>query len=70
MLRICETDDGYNGNTRYFVLQYLIHNTKLVIQQYINLFIIKTKENIKIGTLFPPLLEKIERQKALLDRIK
>ena len=70
MLRICETNDGYNGNTRYSVLQYLIHNTKLIIQQYINLFIIKTKENVKIGTLFPPLLEKKERQKVLLDRIK
>ena len=70
MLRICETNDGYNGNTRYSVLQYLIYNTKLIIQQYINLFIIKTKENVKIGTLFPPLLEKKERQKVLLDRIK
>ena len=29
-----------------------------MIQQYINLLIIKTKENIKIGTLFPALLEK------------
>ena len=29
------------------------HNTKSMIQQYINLFIIKTKENFKIDTLFP-----------------
>ena len=34
------------------------HNTKSIIQQYINLFIIKTKENVKIGTLFPTLVEK------------
>ena len=32
-------------------------NTKSMIQQYINLFIIKIKENVKIGTLFPTLLE-------------
>ena len=31
------------------------HNTKSMIQQYINLFIIKIKENVKIGTLFPNL---------------
>ena len=33
----------------------------------------KTKENVKIGTLFPTLLEKKKkknRQKALLGRIK
>ena len=33
----------------------------------------KTKENVKIGTLFPTLLKKKKkkkRQKALLDRIK
>ena len=42
-----------------------------MIQQYINLFIIKIKENVKIGTLFPNLdKEKKKRQKALLDRIK
>ena len=29
-----------------------------MIQWYINLFLIKTKENIKIGTLFPTLLER------------
>ena len=29
---------------------------KSVIQSYINLFLIKTKENVKIGTLFPTLL--------------
>ena len=46
------------------------HNTKSMIQWYINLFIIKTKENVKIGTLFPTLLEKKKRQKVLLDRIK
>ena len=46
------------------------HNTKSMIQQYINLFIIKTKENVKIGTLFPTLLEKKKRQKVLLGRIK
>ena len=46
------------------------HNTKSLIQQYINLFIIKTKENVKIGTLFPTLLEKKKRQKSLLGRIK
>ena len=49
------------------------HNTKSIIQQYINLFIIKKKENVKIGTLFPTLLErkkKKKRQKALLGRIK
>ena len=37
------------------------HNTKSMIQQYINLFIIKTKENVKIDTLFPTLLEKKKR---------
>ena len=35
-----------------------------------NFFIIKTKENVKIGTLFPTLLEKKKRLKALLSRIK
>ena len=46
-------------------------NTKLIIQQYINLFIIKTKENVKIGTLFPTLLEKKKKkQTALLSKIK
>ena len=34
------------------------HNTKPMIQQYINLFITKTKENVKIGTSFSTLLEK------------
>ena len=35
-----------------------------------NLFIIKTKENVKFGTLFPTLLEKKKKQKALLGKIK
>ena len=38
------------------------HNTKSIIQQYINLFIIKTKENVKIGTLFPTLLEEKKKE--------
>ena len=38
-------------------------NTKSMIQQYINLFIIKTKENVKIGTLFLTLLEKKKRNR-------
>ena len=29
------------------------HNTKSMIQQYIKFFIIKTKENVNIGILFP-----------------
>ena len=49
-----------------------------MIQQYINLFIIKTKENVKIGTLISNLAREREkkkkkrkkRQKALLGRIK
>ena len=41
-------------------------NTKSMIQQYINLFIIKTKENVKIGTLFPTLLEKKGKKKKSL----
>ena len=42
-----------------------------MIQWYINFIIIKTKKkNVKISTLFPTLLEKKERQKALLGRIK
>ena len=32
-----------------------------MIQYYINLFLIKTKENVKIGTLFPTLLERKKR---------
>ena len=46
------------------------HNIKSMIQQDINLFIIKTKENVKICTLFPTFLQKRERLKALLSRIK
>ena len=38
-------------------------NTKSMIQQYINFFIIKTKENVKIGTLFPTLLEEKRKNK-------
>ena len=41
-----------------------------MIQWYINLFLIKTKENVKIGTLFPTLLERKMRQRTTLDRIK
>ena len=37
-------------------------NTKSMIQQYINLFIIKTKENVKIGTFFPTLLDKKKKE--------
>ena len=33
-----------------------------MIQQFINLFIIKIKENIKISTLFPMSLEKEEEK--------
>jgi len=39
------------------------HNTKSMIQWYINLFIIKTKENVKIGTLFPTLPKKKKRRR-------
>ena len=39
------------------------HNTKSMIQQYINLFIIKKKENVKIYTLFPTLLERERKKK-------
>ena len=46
------------------------HNTNSMIQQYINLFIIKTKDNVKIGILFSNLLKKKKRQKALLGKIK
>ena len=45
-------------------------NTKSMIQYYINFFIIKTKENVKIGTLFPTLPEKKKKQKSLLSKIK
>ena len=38
-------------------------NIESMIQQYINLFIIKTKENVKIGTLFPTLLEEKKKKK-------
>ena len=38
-------------------------NTKSMIQQYIDLFIIKTKENVKIGNLFPTLLEEKRKRK-------
>ena len=52
-----------------------------MIQLYINLFLIKTKENLKkskvsnaqeskIGTLFPTLLDRKERQRATLGKIK
>ena len=34
-----------------------------MIQLYIIFFIIKTKENVKIGTLFPTLLEKKRKKK-------
>ena len=48
------------------------HNTKSMIQLYINFFIIKTKENVKIGTLFSTLREEIKkkkkrRQKAFME---
>ena len=33
-----------------------------MIQWYINLFLIKTKENVKIGTLFPTLLEREKKK--------
>ena len=39
------------------------HNTKSMIQLYINLFIIKTKENVKIGTLFSTLREEKKKKK-------
>ena len=42
------------------------HNTKSLIQQYINLFIIKTKENFKVGTLFPTLREKKREAESLI----
>ena len=35
---------------------------KSVIQSYINLFLIKTQENVKIGTLFPTLLERKKKK--------
>ena len=41
-----------------------------MIQWYINLFIIKTKENVKIGILFPTLIERKKKQRTTLDRIK
>ena len=34
------------------------HNTKSMIQQYRNFFILKTKENVKIGILFLTFLKK------------
>ena len=34
-----------------------------MIQQYINLFIIKTKENVKIGTLISNLAREREKKK-------
>ena len=40
------------------------HNTKSIIQQYINFFITKTKEYVKIDTLFPTLLEKKRGKKS------
>ena len=39
------------------------HNTKSIIQLYIYFFIIKIKENVKIDTLFPTLLEKKKKKK-------
>ena len=41
-----------------------------MIQQYINFFIIKTKENVKIGTLFPTLLEKKKKRKREKEKEK
>ena len=38
-----------------------------MIQLYIIFFIIKTKENVKIGTLFPTLLEKKRKKKKDLE---
>ena len=46
------------------------HNTKSMIQKCIYLFMIKAKENVNIGNLFPALLEEKKRQKTLLGRIK
>ena len=55
------------------------HNTKSMIQQYINLFIIKTKENVKNQYIISNLAREREKkkkkkkkkmQKALLGRIK
>ena len=40
------------------------HNTKSMIQLYINFFIIKTKENVKIGTLFPTKREREREREA------
>ena len=39
------------------------HNTKSMIELYINLFIIKTKENAKFCTLFPTLLKRKKKNK-------
>ena len=44
------------------------HSTKLMIQWNINLFLIKIKENIKIGTLFPTLIEIIKKKKRGRER--
>ena len=54
------------------------HNTKSMIQQYINLFIIKIKENVKNQYIISNLAREREKkkkkkkkmQKALLGRIK
>ena len=46
------------------------HSTKLMIQWNINLFLIKIKENIKIGTLFSTLLERKKKHRTMLGRIK
>ena len=45
-----------------------------MIQQYIKFFIIKIKENVKIGTLFPTLikkkLKKKQKTKSLVEQNK
>ena len=46
------------------------HNAKSMIQQQINLFIIKTKENVKNDTLFPTLLERKKKTKSLVGQNK
>ena len=47
------------------------HNTKSIIQQYIIFFfIIKIKENVKIGTLFPIFLEKKKEVEILVGQNK
>ena len=41
-----------------------------MIQQYINFFIIKIKENVKIGTLFPTLIKKKFKKKNKKKKTK